>query len=184
MVPAPEHKPVLDEETFQQLLAAAHTLQEQKNLLVAESASDYVQTLKDHIVENSQPIKVLPSTPEAVSHPNPAELAQVTRRVEVPEADGSRIDKVGATAFRASPKPPQCKRFPLRDELFWKIAIVAAVSAVLALALVASIHRFSPLPAGLSSTLEVAPPRAPFPSNKNIAAIPTQDCSVGTNNRD
>ncbi len=113
-------KPVLDEGTFHQLLAAAFTLQQHSDrLLVKEPKADCAQILSDGaIAENVRSIHVVPLSPETVAHPvpplephpTPTHLARLPYRYRI----------LG-------------RRSSLRDDLFWKAAIVVAVAAVSAL---------------------------------------------------
>lgn len=206
-VTSPQEKPALDEGTFQQLLAAAYTLQEQTSRqLVKEAKLDYTQTPSEQaIAEHQEPIKSVQATPDAVVHPAALEL--VLPLVQ-PESDDQRPvtvavaleqQEIGPDAVRQAPQlaavavareiaveqqqspaytaeateeevlePTQSqsgqahlrrplhrhktagKRFLLTDELFWNVATVLALAAVLTLLLGASFHRFSPFPAGLS----------------------------------
>jgi hypothetical protein len=160
-------KPVLDEETFQQLLAAANILQQHNDgLRVKEPKADYAQTLSDGaIAENVRPIHVVPLTPETVAHPvaprepqpKPAHLARLAYRYRT----------VG-------------KRSSLTDELFWKAATVVAVAAVSALLLGATINRLSPLPGRLALPSEVVQQQVPFRRTKRIVTAPAQSGAVGT----
>lgn len=64
-------KPVLDERTFQQLLAAAYTLQEHSNrLLMKEHKADSAAFSPRGIVKNHRPIQVVPLTPEPRAIPD------------------------------------------------------------------------------------------------------------------
>jgi hypothetical protein len=160
-------KPALDEETFQQLLAAANVLQQQNDsVLVKEPRADYVQTLSaGAIAENVGPIQVVPLTPETVANlvvplepqPKPAHLARLAHRYRT----------LGRRSF-------------LTDELFWKAATVAAVAAVSALLLGATIYHFSPLPSGLAPSSEVVQQQVPFRRTKRIVTVPAQSGAVGT----
>jgi capsular exopolysaccharide synthesis family protein len=75
---------------------------------------------------------------------------------------------------------PEGKRFLLTGELFSKAATALAAAAVLAVLLDVSIHRFSPLPAGLSQPPEDVQQQAPFQRTKHIVTVPVESSSVGT----
>ena len=64
-------KPVLDERTFQQLLAAAYTLQEHNDrLLMKEHKADCAALSPGGIVKNLLPIQVVPLAPEPLAVPD------------------------------------------------------------------------------------------------------------------
>ena len=64
-------KPVLDERTFQQLLAAAYTLQEYNDrLLMKEHKADCAALFPRGIVKKLRPIQVVPLTPEPLAVPH------------------------------------------------------------------------------------------------------------------
>ena len=75
---------------------------------------------------------------------------------------------------------PVGKRLPLTRELFSKAATAVALAAVLAVLLDVSIHRFSPLPAGLSQPPEDVQQQAPFQRTKHFVTVPAQSSSVET----
>jgi hypothetical protein len=157
-----QDKPVLDEGAFQQLLAAAHTLQQHHDrLLVKEPKADCGQSLSgEAIAENLGPaIQVVRLTPEVVAHNlpplEPAHLAHLTYRCRT-----------------------LVKQFSLTDELFWKAATVVAVTAVSTLLLGAAAHRFPPLPAGLALPSEAVQQQAPFQKAKRTVRVPAQTGSV------
>jgi hypothetical protein len=136
-------KPVLDQETFQQLLAAAYTMQEQNHLAVEKIKGD--------------------STPIVSC----TDLASA-----VPQSD---VDPL------ASPNCSRVRR-PVSesDELFWRVATVAAMAAVLALLLVGSVNRLSPLPPGLSLPPEVLQRQLPFRRAQPTLTVLLQNGGVGT----
>jgi hypothetical protein len=143
-------KPVLDQETFQQLLAAAYTLQEQNVQL---------------------PVKeVAASSPLTLSKRPQSKLTQPTLLVEcdVPSAiSGSRYRMVR-------------RRISQSNELFWRAATAVAMAAVSALLLGASIDRFSPLPARLTLPSEVIQQQVPFRRAKHVTTVLSQSNGVGT----
>jgi hypothetical protein len=116
-------RPVLDRDEFQQLLAAANTLQEQSHFPVeetrAESSRAVSVRLKSLPIANSD-VDILPSRNDSI----------------VPNPHGRLIRS---------------------DEFFWKIATAVAMAAVIALLLVTSLDRLSPLPAGLELVHQEAP---------------------------
>ena len=61
----PPRPPVLEKEAFQQLLAAAHILQECSDRRVTESKMDYVALSDVTIAENARPVQVVPLTPRS-----------------------------------------------------------------------------------------------------------------------
>jgi hypothetical protein len=63
--------PVLTEETFQQLLAAAHILQECSDRRVEESKVGYTGLSDGTIAESAQPVQIVPRTPRAAEVPSP-----------------------------------------------------------------------------------------------------------------
>ncbi len=152
-------KPVLDEGTFHQLLAAAFTLQQHSDrLLVKEPKADCAQILSDGaIAENVRSIHVVPLSPETVAHPvpplephpTPTHLARLPYRYRI----------LG-------------RRSSLRDDLFWKAAIVVAVAAVSALLLGATIYRLSPLPGGRALPSAAVQQQLPFRRTKRIVTVP------------
>jgi hypothetical protein len=158
-------KPVLDEETFQQLLTAANILQQHYDRLrVKEPKADCVQTLADRaIAENVGPIHVVP--PETVAPP----VVSLERQ---PKA--AHLARV-AYRYRTLGK-----RLSLTDELFWKAATVVAVAAVSALLSGMTIYRLSPLPSGLAVSSEVVQQQVPFQRTKRIVTVPAQRGAVGT----
>ena len=70
-VTSTQDEPILDEETFQQLLAASYTLQQHAvRLLANEAGADCPRTLSVRaITERVGPIQALPETRETVAHP-------------------------------------------------------------------------------------------------------------------
>lgn len=54
------------------------------------------------------------------------------------------------------------KHIHAADDLFWNVAAVAAVAAILSLSFLAAVHRSSPLPSEISRSLESVPQSAPF----------------------
>jgi hypothetical protein len=65
----PTPPPILEEEAFQQLLAAAHILQECSDRRVAESKMDYVALSDVTIAQNARPVQVVPLTPRSAEVP-------------------------------------------------------------------------------------------------------------------
>src|SRR6266852_5032737 len=107
--PTTQDKPVLDQGTFHQLLAAAFTLQQQNDrLLVKERKADCAQIPPDAaIAERVRSIPVVPLTPETVTQPVPPLEPQpmpthLARRAY-------RFIILGKRSF-------------LTDDLFWKAA--------------------------------------------------------------
>lgn len=146
LVTSAQDPPVLDEGTFQQLLAAAYTLQEQAGRLL---------------------LSVVPESVRPVSALEPA--------LRVAPADvGPSPPRRDRALFRGTVG----KRILLTDELFWKAATVAALAAVSTLLLAATVHRFSPLPAGLWPALDVV--QRPALIQRHISTVPAQTCSDGT----
>jgi hypothetical protein len=113
--PTTQDKPVLDEGTFHQLLAAAFTLQQHNDrLLVKERKADCAQIPSDGaIAESVRSIHVVPLTPETVAdpmptlEPPPAHLARRAYRYRI----------LGRRAF-------------LTDDLFWKAALCSEHTGV------------------------------------------------------
>jgi hypothetical protein len=75
-VTSTQDEPILDEETFQQLLAASYTLQQHAGRLLAneagvnQAAADCPRTLSVRaITERVGPIQALPETRETAAHP-------------------------------------------------------------------------------------------------------------------
>ncbi len=90
--------PVLDEETFQRLLAAAHVMQQRNDRYVDESKSGNVGLSENTSAENAQPVQVLP----------------LTRQADIPNANlaldvlpGTRTDVEPLAAPRDSLIPPE-----------------------------------------------------------------------------
>jgi len=152
-----QNKPVLDEETFQQLLAAANMMQQHnERLLVKKPKADYTETLSaGAIAENVRPSHVVPLTPETLAHP-----------VASPKPKVAHLARL-AYRYRALGN-----RSSLTDKLVWKAATVVAVTSVSALLLGATIYRFSPLPAGLALSSEVVQQQVPFQRTKRVATLP------------
>jgi hypothetical protein len=175
-VTSPRDKPVLDERTFQQLLAAAYALQKQNDLLPAKEAKvDCVRTLSDRQIAGCEArSEMVPMTPQTVTGP-------VTGEVSAEDV----LEPTGSESARFVPPPDShrvaAKRFLLTDELFWKVATVATVAAVSALLLGASVHRFSPLPTGMSLPSEAVQKPMPFQTTKRIMKLPTPTSLGGTN---
>jgi hypothetical protein len=210
---------------LQQLLAAAYTLQEWADRLSVRAAEkpklDQPPILSDQeIAEDRKPTRVVPVTPNTVTHPVarldsvlPTEVQVVLERDTAPHAVRSAPELVAPVQDFSSLKQQSvayCTEIPekravettevnsaplfwprqrgrsrnkqlfLADELFWKLATVVAVTAVSALLLGASIHRFSPLPAGLSLPSDVAHQPVPFERTKHIVTLRAPTSSLGT----
>ncbi len=131
------NKPVLDPETFQQLLAAAYTLQTEINRERVKQAES---------VSASRTLE--PTALPPVMFP-------------MPQADGERLASLNHSvvtgAARGSRRKIMRARTSRSDELFWRVARVAAMAAVSALVLVASVGRLSPLPAALEGLQQELP---------------------------
>jgi hypothetical protein len=161
----PLDKPVLDREAFQQLLAAAYTLQAQNHALTAEepglaTARSSVEPLPLSNACSLQPdlerAKVPDMAPEirpAASfkppQPKPAKLRLPVRHSGPTVPSGSRHKTLR-------------RRISPRDGLFWRAATVAAMAAVSALLLAAWIDHPSPLPPGLALPSDVLQQQVPF----------------------
>ena len=161
-VPNPQDRPVLDERMFQQLLAAAYTLQERPY----------------------RP-RVVPVTPQTVA---PA-MSQVAPMLTVARPENKPSQALNDSPTRPVLELPQprlthlthqpcrarvaSRRFLLTDDLFWKAATAVTVAAVSALLLGASFHRFSPLPSALSETPQAVHQQAPR-GTEHIVTVPAQ----------
>ena len=206
-------KPVLDQVTFQQLLAAAYTLQEQ-NARLLEAKADFPQTLSDRAIAEKVPLNPLVSLPfkrlaetgQPQAQTDVEPLASLNDSVLQPEIDArvpvlAREVQEDATFKRPQSKSAQlvllvqhsvpCATSGSRDrmvrrrasqgnELFWRAATAVAMAAVSALLLGASIHRLSPLPAGLALPSEKVQQQVPFRRTKRIVTVPAQRGGVGT----
>lgn len=215
------NKPVLDQRTFQQLLAAAYTLQEHNDhLLVKESKVDSPQTFSDGTIAErvgliplvslaSEPLAKIelalePVPPIAQSDVEP--LAPLNDSALQLETD-ARIPALApevleAPSFKWLPSKtahlilsfkhavPSAtsssgdrvlrKQFSQRNELFWKVATGVAMAAVSALLVGGTLHRLSPLPAGLALPSEVFQQPVPFRRAKRIVTVPARSSRVGT----
>jgi hypothetical protein len=128
-------KPVLDQNTFQQLLAAAYTLKEQNHSLVKEAQADCAQTalLTELPVES-----VLPAS-------------------DVEQSAPFNTSTVPSSRARTVRRPT-----PQSEVFFWRIATAIAMAAVSALLLVASSDQLSPLPSQLVLSSDVVQQQVPF----------------------
>ena len=121
-----------------------------------EPKADCAQILSDGaIAENVRSIHVVPLTPETVAHPVPPLEPTPTHLERLPY----RYRILG-------------RRSSLRDDLFWKAAIVVAVAAVSVLLLGVTIYRLSPLPGGLALPSEAVQQQLPFRRTKRIVTVP------------
>lgn len=144
--PNPPDKPVLDLETFQQLLAAAYTLQESSCRLVLKEAK-----------LDSPPIPLgtleAEATKRQASKATQRKLARALRKV----ATGSRGKMPGRPVTQS-------------NELFWTVSTLVAITALL---LFGSLVRLSPLPAELALPSEMAQQPLPFQNSKGMATAQT-----------
>ena len=150
---------VIDERAFQEILAAAYLLQQHNDRFLAKSPrTTYTQvgTLAEYVGAPS----VAPLTPETMAHP-------VLARERSPLVQRAYRDRALS------------KRFALTDELFWKTATFVAVAAVSTLLLLASVHRFSPLPTSLMSPTEVVKQQTPFQKARPVMTVPAQTGAFG-----
>jgi hypothetical protein len=104
----------------------------------------------------------------AIAQEISAEQQQPAAHTQAPEEGALELPPAKPMHLVCS--APGCKRFRewfrLTDELFWKFSTAVAVAAVSTLLLGASVHRFSPLPAGLSLSPEEVQQQAPFQGTK------------------
>jgi hypothetical protein len=156
-------QPVLDQGSFQKLLAAAYILQEQNDHLpVNEAKEDFSHTPSEGpVAKKAHPPVSLTAEPPQPRPPQP--ILSVQRRAPS-AANGSRHRTMRA---RTSPS----------NELFWRTATIAAMAAVSALLLVASIDRFSPLPARLAPPSEAVQRQVPF--TQSAVTVLAQSSGVG-----
>jgi hypothetical protein len=145
-------KPVLDQNTFQQLLAAAYTLQQQNHSLVKEAQADSAQTI------------LLTELPESV-----------LRQSDVEQSAPFNTSTVPSSRARTVRGPT-----PQSEVFFWRIATAIAMSAVSALLLVASSDQLSPLPSQLVLPSDVVQQQVPFRTATHIATDLAQGSAVGT----
>ena len=130
---------MLDQDAFQQLLAAAYTLQTQKDrLLITPQFLEFGRLGR------------LPGAISEQSFPKPAASED---RATQSSADGSQR-MLSMRIFH-------------NNELFWKTATVAAVVAVAALLLGGSVNSLAPLPAGITVPPELAQQEVPFHRGKD-----------------
>lgn len=183
--PNPPDKPVLDLGTFQQLLAAAYTLQEQNcHLLLKEARLDFPPLLS----EDSDDEKVRPIPP--VSR-QPLEMG--TRLPGLPlgilEAEVSKRQGLKAThrklaravrdAASGSRDKMRGRRIARSNRLFWTVATLVAMTAVLTFMLFASVGRLSPLPAELALPSGISQQPVPFHKAEPMATAPARRSRVG-----
>jgi hypothetical protein len=186
-------KPVLDPIAFQQLLAAAYTLQEQNVHLLEKAKADFLATLcHDAGVGKVHPIPSVSLAPLAAlddSQRHPEMNPQVPNLAqEILEAKSSKsFRRRGSKATQLSPVCPVRsgsghkgrRRIAQSNELFWRAATAVAMAAVLALLLVASIDRLAPLPAGLILPSEAVQQPIPFHKSRRAPTTPAQSGGVG-----
>jgi hypothetical protein len=200
-------KPVLDQEMFQQLLAAAHTLQEQNDHRLVKGAKAGYPAVPSvgSVAQKVQWITpILPPPAHLEAEPEPP-LKLRFPRVQSDAGVPDLAPEVGeATTF----KPPLSKssqfatprhhwipmapsasrdrmlrrRISQSNEVFWRVATVVAMAAVAALLLSAAVDRLSPLPAGLALPPEVVQQQVPFQEAQPIVTPVPQTGAVGTNN--
>jgi hypothetical protein len=144
-------KPVLDQNTFQQLLAAAYTLQ-QNHSLVKEAQADSAQTI------------LLTELPESV----------------LPQSDVEQSAPFNPSTVRSSRARTVRRPTPQSEVFFWRIATAIGMSAVSALLLVASSDQLSPLPSQLVLPSDVVQQQVPFRTATHIATDLAQGRAVGT----
>jgi hypothetical protein len=144
-------KPVLDQNTFQQLLAAAHTLQEQNHSLVKETKADACQTVS---------LRVEPA--------------------QMPQSDLEPLASLNDSMVPISRARTVRRPTPQSEVFFWRIAATLAMAAVSALLLVASSDRFSPLPSQLLPPSDVVQQPVPFWRTTHVVTDLPQGSTVVT----
>jgi hypothetical protein len=171
------NKPVLDLGSFQQLLAAAYTLQEQNDHLLLNGAkADFSQTFTGRAIAEKLPLPppVSPSCKPLAETELPMKSAAPMIQSDLPVL---RRDRDAASS---SPHRVARRRIFQSNELFWRAARVVAMAAVLALLLGGSIDRLSPLPAGLALPQEVLRQQVPFRREKRIMTVLAQSSGTGS----
>jgi len=131
-------KPVLDQDAFQQLLAAAYTLQTQNDRLLTNCAE-----ADGCLLDLSKQIRV----PDAISEPplSKAPMSDPTTRC-------------GSDRWRSTLKMQVFRS----NELFWRTATAIAAIAVGTLLLGESVNSRAPLPECISLPPEIAQQEIPF----------------------
>ena len=126
-------KPVLDERTFQQLLAAAYTLQEYNDrLLMKEHKADCAALFPRGIVKKLRPIQVVPLTPEPLAVPHSDRLLGPVLRPAQAEVEplAPQYDSVipPETAYQLSVLASQLEALiqqTIRNDSGWQAPAVA-----------------------------------------------------------
>jgi hypothetical protein len=147
-------KPVLDERAFQGLLAAVYILQEHHDRLLEKEVKGDCAALSDGaIAENVRPIQQgVPVTAECVEQQAVAYHAEGREKAgfEQPQSEPAQliplVQRVVPSGTCILPHRIVRRRISRSNELFLRTATVVAIAALLG----ASVHRFSPLPAGLA----------------------------------
>ena len=145
-------KPVLDQNTFQQLLAAAYTLQEQNHSLVKEAQADSAQT---------------------------ALLTELPLESVLPQSDVEQSAPFNTSTVPSSRARTVRRPTPQSEVFFWRIATAIAMAAVSALLLVASSEQLSPLPSQLVLSSDVVQQQVPFWTAPHIVTDLAQGSAVG-----
>ena len=180
--PNPPDKPVLDLQTFQQLLAAAYTMQ-QSRPLVKEATSDSPPTLPDEASHQK-----FHSIPPASLDDSQRDLEMNTQRpdlvAEILESEAfkpqhskatqvMRVRAVRRTVVGSRNKMLR-RQIDQSNKLFWRVATALAMPAVLGVLLAAPIDRLSPLPDGLVLPPELLQQPVPFRKAQPMATPPAQ----------
>jgi hypothetical protein len=137
--------PLLDQETFQQLLAAAYTLQEQNRH----------PRVKETRAEPFASVMVLP----------PGSEVQPRQHLTAPTQ----------LRARPSNRRMVLRQVSRGNQAFSRAATAVAVAAVLALLLGASVGRLSPIPAGLTLPSEIVEQQPPFQHTTSTVTVPPQN---------
>jgi hypothetical protein len=145
--------------------------------IIAESAAEEGEFTSDwpiwQPVPNEEEIAALQQQPvaysaatDATSGP-PVETVQVVPLMQnaIPAGRGIQNRKIYRRVFQ--------HRIFQNDTLFWKTATVAAIAAVSALVLGASVHRFSPLPPGMAQSAVETQQQVPFGKIKQVVTVQT-----------
>jgi hypothetical protein len=146
-------KPVLNQDSFQQLLSAAYTMQEKNRSLVREAQADSAQTVL---------VTELP-------------LESVPPQSDVEPSAPFRTSTVPSSRARTVRRPA-----PQSEVFFWRIAAAVAMTAVSALLLVALSDRLSPLPSQLVLPSDVVQQQVPFRTATHIVTDSAQGNAAGT----
>jgi hypothetical protein len=162
----PLDKPVLDPEMFQQLLAAAFTLQEQDHHPPVEEA------------KADSPVQPLASSKVSLPEPKPENTIKVAAFAqERPPAASFKLPQSKPARLKMRPRMMRKRNSP-NHELFWKAATLAAVAAVSALLLAAWIDHPSPLPAGLALPSELLQQQVPFRKGASVVTAPPPSSGI------